>query len=104
VVIGERRQDAVVRTAGVHNSKLLFPTRSYLLPKGSVFLIDRMPYKLSAFFNLSLEEPIRHSTNSCVRQFRNEAVSPPTMRRPRRFGVVEMSRRAPAPHDETIKS
>jgi hypothetical protein len=30
-----------------------------LLPKGSVFLIDRMPCKLSAFFNLSFEERLQ---------------------------------------------
>jgi hypothetical protein len=45
----------------LHNSKLFFPTRSCLLPKGSVFLIDRMPCKLSAFFNLSFEERLQRS-------------------------------------------
>jgi hypothetical protein len=48
-------------------SKLLFPTRGGLLPKGLVFLIDRMPCKLSAFFNLSLEEPIQHRSSPTER-------------------------------------
>ena len=45
-------------------SKLLFPTRGGLLPKGSIFLIDRVPCQLSAFFDLSFEEPIQHANNS----------------------------------------
>ena len=45
-------------------SKLLFPARSGLLPKGPVFLVDRVPRKLLAFFNLSFEERIQHSNNS----------------------------------------
>ncbi len=44
-------------------SKLLFPARSGLLPKGPVFLVE-VPRKLLAFFNLSFEERIQHSNNS----------------------------------------
>jgi hypothetical protein len=48
----------------LHLSNLLFPTRSSLLPKGSVFLVDRVPCKLSTFFHLSFEEPIQGSITS----------------------------------------
>jgi hypothetical protein len=43
----------------VHHLKLLFPARSRVLPKSAVFLIDRMPRQLAAFFNLSFEELIQ---------------------------------------------
>jgi len=58
---------------------LCFPTFSGVQPKSSVFIIDRMPCQLAAFFDLSLEENFFVQHGLVKRR-----PSPP--RRPRRFG------------------
>jgi hypothetical protein len=85
---------------GFGQAKLLFPTLSCLLPECPILGIDRVPFKLSAFFDLLSEEPLpikRHG----VRLTKRGRLSPGDGLAD--LGFVE-PRRAPTPHDETLKS
>jgi hypothetical protein len=61
---------------GFGSAKLLFPALGRLLPECPILRIDRVPFKLAAFFNLLSKEllPIeRHAAHLG----KNEAASPP---------------------------
>jgi len=76
-------------------SKLCFPPLSGVQPKRPIFIVGRLPYKLAAFIDLSLEENF-FVEHGCVKK----APLPPN-RRPRRFGTRTPRRNVLPPLSET---